>query len=300
MQLINVVIVLTLVIAPMGLVVMYFGFSKKSINEKRKNPINADLLRSPGESLTEQIEDKSLDIDSYLTTLAIVPLLCYTFYLQNKPSLFSAITFVILGIGFTVFFANKLVKLSKLRYQLKLGYDAELAVGQELNNLMRDGYYVFHDVHLNNSTEDYNIDHVVVGATGVFAVETKGRSKPVQKDGKAEYKLTFDGAQLAFPTWTETKPIEQAKRQASTLQKWLSSAVGETVEVKPVLAIPGWYINNIGRGEVAVINGKKSAGYFNSARGQKLNEKLITQIAHQLEQRCRNVKPQAYTNNKVQ
>lgn len=159
---------------------------------------------------------------------------------------------------------------------------------------MREGYFVFHDVHLNNSADDYNIDHVVIGASGVFAVETKGRSKLVQKGGKVEFKVKYDGTQLIFPNKVEIEPIEQAKRQAISLQKWLSAAVGESVEVKPVLAIPGWFTE--GRGEVAIINGKNSAGYFNGARGQKLSDKLIIQIAHQLEQCSRNVKPQAYSN----
>ena len=293
MQILNVIFLLVLVIAPMSFVVAYLMYSKKRTNDLRKNPINIDLLRNPGESLSEQIEDKNLDVDSYLTSLAIGPLLCYTMFLQGNQSELNAILLTIVGLGFTVFFTYKLVKLSQVRNKLKLGYEAELAVGQQLNSLMRDGYYVFHDVHLNNSVDDYNIDHVVVGTTGVFAVETKGRSKPIQKDGKAEFKVKFNGTQLIFPTWVESEPVEQAKRQASALQKWLSSAVGEAVEVKTVLAIPGWYIETTGKSDVAIINGKKSANYFNNTSGQKFNEKLITQIAHQLEQRCRNIKPQA-------
>ena len=300
MQLLNVLIILALVLAPMGLVVAYFVYSKKRISEKRKNPINTDLLRSPGESLTEQIEDKSIDVDSYLSALAIGPLMSYAMYLQSKHTVFNIILYAIVGLGFTVFFGYKLVKLSQSRNKLKLGYDAELAVGQELNNLMHDGYYVFHDVHLNNSVDDYNIDHVVIGTSGVFAVETKGRSKPMQKEGKAEFKVKFDGVQLTFPNWVETEPIEQAKHQASSLQKWLSSAVGESIEVKPVLAIPGWFVDSVGRGNVAVINGKKSAAYFNNSKGQELDDVLVKRIAHQLEQRCRNVKPQAYSNKKAQ
>ena len=299
MQTLNVIFLLVLILAPMAFVVAYLMYSKKRTNDLRKNPINIDLLRSPGESISEQIEDKSLDVDSYLTALAIAPLLCYAMYLQRNPSELNAILLTIVGFGFTVFFAYKLVRLSKIRNNLKLGYDAELAVGQELNSLMRDGYYVFHDVHLNNSVDDYNIDHVVVGTTGVFAVETKGHSKPIQKNGKAEFKVKFNGTQLIFPTWVESEPVEQAKRQASALQKWLSSAIGEAVEVKPVLAIPGWYIETTGKSDVAIINGKKSANYFNNTSSQKFNEKLITQIAHQLEQRCRNVKPQAYAKKKA-
>jgi hypothetical protein len=40
---------------------------------------------------------------------------------------------------------------------LRAGYDAELAVGQELDKLMREGAWVFHDV----PGENFNIDHVV-------------------------------------------------------------------------------------------------------------------------------------------
>jgi hypothetical protein len=295
-QLTNVLILSTLVLAPMGLVVAYFVYSKKRINEKRKNPINNDLLRSPGESLSEKIEDLSLDIDSYLMALTISPLLCYTLYLQSNRSLLITIGLALFGISFTITFAYKLLKLGQQRNKLKLGYDAELAIGQELNTLMRDGYWVFHDL----PAENYNIDHVVVGANGVFAVETKGRSKPVQKEGKAEFKVKFDGNQLIFPTWVETKPLAQAKRQASSLQKQLSSAVGESVEVKPVLAIPGWFIEVSSKSEVVLINGKNCGNIFNKLSCQKLDEQQIKCIAHQLDQRCRNVKPQAYKNKKAQ
>jgi hypothetical protein len=296
MQLLNVAILLLLVLAPMGLVVAYFVYSKKRICEKRKNPINTELLRSPGESLTEKIEDKNLDIDSNLTVLAISPLLCYTMYLQTNRSLLIAISLAIVGFSFTLFFTYKLVKLAQERNKLKLGYDAELAVGQELNALMRDGYWVFHDVPANG----YNIDHVVVGADGVFAVETKGRSKPTAIKGRDKAQIKFDGNQLIFPTWKETEPLEQAKRQASSLQKELSSSVGETVEVKPVLAIPGWFIDVIGKGDVVVINGKNCSGIFSKLNCQNLNEQQVKRIVHQLDQRCRNVKPQAYKKQKAQ
>ena len=187
----------------------------------------------------------------------------------------------------------KLVKQINARNKLTLGYEAELAVGQELNMLMRQGYYVFHDVNLDVTTNKFNVDHVVLGKSGVFAVETKGRTKPVKGDAKVNANVKYDGTQLNFPNWVEAEPVEQAKRQANTLQKWLSSSVGEVVEVKPVLAIPGWFVDRVGKGDVDVINGKNSAGYFNGVKSQNLSDKLVSQIAHQLEQISRNVKPKA-------
>lgn len=278
-----------LMLIPTALVVGYIVYSRKRASKLRKNPINNALLRSPGESLWEKIEKYNLDIDLYLTFMFVIPLLAYISYLKSNKTVFVSVTLTVLGVAFTFYAAYKLIKLIKAKNKLTLGYDAELAVGQELNGLMRDGYYVFHDFLADN----YNIDHIVIGATGVFAVETKGRSKPIQSDGKSEFRVKYDGKQLTFPTWTETEPLEQAKRQASSLQKWLSSAVGEPVEVKPILVIPGWFIERTSNHGIIVINGKNPLNIFGKTNGVELNKKLIAQVAHQLDQRCRTVKPQA-------
>jgi hypothetical protein len=193
-----------------------------------------------------------------------------------------------------LFTGYKIIKFSNKRENLRLGYDAELAVGQELNLLMRQGFYVFHDVNLKNTISEFNIDHVVVGTTGVFAVETKGRSKPTDNIGKDSSKVNFDGKKLVFPQWEETEPVEQAKRQAAALQKWLSSAVGEPITARAVIALPGWFTNTTNKTEIALINGKNPEKFFNVMRGSELSDKQIKQIAHQLDNLCRNVEPKAY------
>jgi hypothetical protein len=59
------------------------------------------------------------------------------------------------------------------------------------------GYQVFHDVQF----ERRNVDHVVVGPKGVFALETKTRRKPF----KEKNRVAFDGEAvwIAFgsPMW---------------------------------------------------------------------------------------------------
>jgi hypothetical protein len=274
MQFLKVLIPLFLMIIPMALVVSYIVYTRKRVHALRKNPINNDMLRSPGESLWEQIEDKKLDIDTYLTLMPILPLILYISYLQSTKTITTTLLLLTLGLVGTGISSYRLINLIKAKNKLTLGYDAELSVGQELNALMRDGYYVFHDF----PAENYNIDHVVVGPTGVFAIETKGRSKPIQKDGKSEFKLKYDGKQLIFPSWVETKPLEQAKRQATSLQKWLSSAVGEPLEVKAILAIPGWYIERTSNQGIIVINGKNPINIIGKTNGSELNMKLIAQF----------------------
>lgn len=148
---------------------------------------------------------------------------------------------------------------------------------------------MFHDL----PADKFNIDHVVVGRNGVFVVETKGRAKPGQ-DVNNSWKVRYDGARLEFPGLTETKPLEQADRQAKWLQQWLSSAVGEPVGVRPVLVLPGWFIERTSRNGMPVINGKNPENVFGKIGQTPLTDKLVQQIVHQLDQRCRNVVAKAY------
>lgn len=267
-----------------------------SKKEARKNPLTNDLLRGPGESLREKIDELTSDIMGILASLMLMPVLLYAMALSIQvfaKTLGKAMIlfYVTVGIILTCWFLVKVTKAYGIRSKYRLGLDAEVATGQELNHLMRAGFWVFHDF----PADTFNIDHVVIGATGVFAVETKGRSKPISNKGAYEREVLYDGSILKFPGWEEQKPVEQAARQAKWLQDWLSKAVGEPVTTQPVLALPGWFIKRTKPGGVPIINGKNCSSYFmKAANGKLLPETLISRIVFSVEQRCRNVQPRAY------
>ena len=54
----------------------------------------------------------------------------------------------------------------------------------------------------------FNVDHVVIGPTGVFAVETKARSKPVNGGGKQDATVVCHGDHLAFPNGSDYASVE--------------------------------------------------------------------------------------------
>jgi len=169
------------------------------------------------------------------------------------------------------------------------GYDGGVATGQELNRMMLRGYHVYHDF----VAEKFNIDHIVVGPAGVFAVETKGRAKPVSGNGTADSKVVYDGKCLQFPKWIKVKPLEQAKNQAQWLERWLSSATGEKTQVRPVLALPGWFVDRTSSEGIPVINPKQFKGIAKPVNGKTLDARRIESIVHQIEQRCRNIESRA-------
>ena len=268
------------------------GLGKKG----RRSPLTRQLLRSPGESLRAQIQDLTVNIDVYLIMTCTMPLVFFSTYLSqmhlggNKDNIASIIIYATAAVFVTGFFAVNLLRLLKKRRSLYLALDCELAVGQELNHLMQHGYRVYHDF----PADKFNIDHVVIGPKGVFAVETKGRPKRNEKGGQGEAKVIFDGKTLKFPSWSETKPIEQALRQGVWLSEWLASAIGEPVKVIPVLALPGWYIVNEKSSNIVTFSGKNPA-YILKAGNDSLSDNVIQRISHQIEQKCRDVKPTAYS-----
>jgi len=281
--------------------VLWLWVKKKDLSGRR-NPLTRDLLRAPGESLRERISDINFDVAAFFALSPLPLIYIYAAAMSEKafsghwPPLRVIVLDGIAAAGMLSWIWWRLWTLLRTRRFLTLGYEAELAVGQELNQLLSQGFHVFHDV----AGREFNIDHVVIGSTGVFAVETKGRSKPgARQDASESQKVMYDGASLQFPGWIETKPLQQAQMQANWLQEWLSSAIGEGVAVQPVLVLPGWYIERTSGHGMPVLPGANLQKYFEKPKGEtRLDEIHINRIAHQLDRRCRTVAPRAYAKDR--
>jgi hypothetical protein len=116
-----------------------------------------------------------------------------------------------------------------------------------------------------------------------------------QGRGQSDATVVYDGRSLTFPDSVKTEePLHQARRQAIWLSTWLTSAIAEPVAVKPVLALPGWYIERTTWGDVLLLNGKDYRFLVSQRTGTALSDALIQRISHQLEQRCRDVEPKAH------
>lgn len=263
----------------------------------RKSPITRDLLHPPGHSLREQMDDLSGRVnDDLIWLIALPPMVGAAFAMQIafdgevrawRLSWLYGLTII----ACIVIVTRRIFRKSAEMDRLRAGYDAEMAVGQELDQLMCQGARIFHDV----PCEHFNIDHVVVAPHGVFAVETKGYTKQVQDDGKsgkASATVVFDGSELKFPAWVTQGPLKQAERQAQWLSKWLSSATGDAHSALPVLALPGWFVDRQGRGKVRVFSGRELNGLLKAQGAVPLSPEQFTRAVHQLDQRCRTVAPQ--------
>jgi hypothetical protein len=274
----------------------FLVWARRLQRRNKRSPLTLKLLRGPGEKLRQELIELHWDLSAYFALLFAFPLLTLSIHLSQShfadtPETpfrwFLTGVMMTCGVGFIIF---KIWRLGQLRYDLQNGLEAEIAMGQELDQLMRAGAVVFHDV----PAEGFNIDHVVVTGGGVYAVETKARMKPDRGGGKRDATVHFNGEGLSFPSWRDAETLEQARRQAKWLSKWISSAVGEQISVKPVVALPGWFVERAGRGDVIVISGREAPSLLKGWQSTAFSAQQIARIAHQLEQRCRDVEPTQY------
>jgi Nuclease-related domain len=287
--------ILTIAVAA-GVIGLLVGFGQLWLwQEGRKNrrkPVSEKLLRPPGEMLRLQIEELDDKLVPWLASVAFAPIIMVSSYTLTHKNLGSDLTQLVTDIGIgglmTMIAIWRILKLAKRRKDLRLGFSGERAVGEELNKLMLDGFQVFHDVPF----DKYNIDHVVVGPSGVFAVETKAKSKGgVSKGSKLkDYELVYDGKVICYPCGaTDTEHLQQARRNGKSLADFLAKSTGEVVGVEAILTYPGWYVLRQGRGDVHVLSPKEIRKCVMRNGPAVLSEQRIRQIVHQLDQKCRTV-----------
>jgi hypothetical protein len=259
---------------------------------KERPPVSEKLLRPAGESLRKELERLDERVNDTLLWLFVGPALLTTVLLVQTPALKLSQSYVALGLMLIAsvvafaFLARRLVLLLNVRRDFRLGFAGERAVAEELNQLMLDGCRVFHDVPM----EPYgNIDHVVLAPTGIYAIETKARRKRPAPAGQRDHEVVFDGKLLNFPHYSDTKALGQAKHQADRLRMFLSKAIGEPVKVGAILTFPGWLVSSRVKSEIKVLNPKGIRSAVRDSRLPVLPKQMLDRIAHQLDQRCRDV-----------
>ncbi|WP_123631333.1 nuclease-related domain-containing protein [Salinisphaera orenii] len=257
---------------------------------QRRHPLTQGLLRPPGYTLGQEVARLQIDGAYLLFEVVIfgVGILVIGLVALATLGLSFGVSLVVSLIALGAYSLYQTVRWLRLLGELRrkrLGWEGELATGEELNHLMRRGYAVFHDLE----GEKFNIDHVAVGPGGVYAIETKARMKQRREGVEDMWRATYNGERIDFAGYSTDAPIEQARRNAAWLSKWLTSAVGERVTTKAVVALPGWYVTRTGRSDVNVVSAREVDGMVPKTLSAPLTEKLIQQIAHQLDARCRDV-----------
>lgn len=293
----SLLLILPLLFLPVALLVGGLLFLKwRDRRDARRLPVDSKTLpNQAGAEVRKRLDDAS---DEFWTVAAMalfagpmIPLLILVGEARRKaPNLFEfgawpIATYVFILVGGVAVLLQQARRHVLLMRRCREGLAAELATAHGLQGLIPEGLLVFHDL----PADRFNIDHVVVGNSVVFAIETKSRKKPAAT-GKASARVRYDGKALHFPDHVATKPLEQAARQARWLAEHLSGATGNPVRVIPVVALPGWFVEQtaslpLSGNDVRVINPKNPVFMHKLNFGPAMAEDQRRRIAWALTKR---------------
>lgn len=159
--------------------------------------------------------------------LILIMFWCYlTYLLLTKYFHFQAVPSIILSVVVIAIFKlidQKEWQLINLARKYRQGLEGEALVANELKKLP-DGYVVIQDVKLPNTKT--NIDFVVLGANGIFAIEVKSHSGNITYDGK---RLLLNGYKSKFNF------LSQAHTESVTLTEYLQANVDRSLYAIPIL-----------------------------------------------------------------
>jgi hypothetical protein len=254
------------------------------------SPLRSRPLRTAGESLTyrrtvswlKHVQAPAL-MAGFLIVIAVLEWYRWATGIPPAPMLYTGA-----ALAATVFAAFR-IWAAHLRLQnMVQGEEGEKETASILDKLRLHAANIFHDV----PGQGFNVDHVVIHKTGIYAVETKTPSKP---NGKTQ--IFYDGSRLYMAedpkqSTSGVDGIDQAKANAKWLSKLLQETTGKRFPVRPVLAFPGWWVNRSGaglNGDLLVINPKQME-YELSRSPERLRSEDVHLCAYHLDRHIRTAK----------
>jgi hypothetical protein len=169
---------------------------------------------------------------------------------------------------------------------------AQRITQRKLARLERSGYRALHARPIPDSTEF--IDHLVVGPTGVYAIDSEKHSKKLPIRVK-------NGKQIWIGPKSQKPRLEHARWEAGRASELISARLGREVNVRPALAIYGphipWDIAVIR--EVDVFNGDRLRRYLKRRARIRESMKLSRDEVMRIYQAAEEVLPFTTTTQEV-
>lgn len=118
--------------------------------------------------------------------------------------------------------------------QVKFLRDANIAIGHSLQRLVSGRSRVFHDVRTGAGI----IDHVVVGPSGLYAVNV------IAERGTRKRSVRLQDNELRFANGSRTISLERVAERTTRLEGDFRQLLKHAVRVRSVIAVPGWDVDD--------------------------------------------------------
>lgn len=243
-------------------------------SKKKKRSTVPVVRRTPGQSLREEWDRL---INDKLPFVVFVPLMLWFVWFTQwqqvarksppQPEFWLVAAIVVTGVAVVA-----CLRLIPRARNLVRGERGELRVAEILEDLRSSGYRAFHDL----VGDGYNIDHVVVGPAGVFAIETKFRSG----GGEIEFRNSEGLFVGGYPE--EKDCLKQARGNAFEVSRIIKEHCRMNQWVKPLVVFVGdWTIKNDWRDTDAwVFSTDQIANYLDRQQPELLRREIDLICTH--------------------
>ncbi len=163
--------------------------------------------------------------------------------------------------------------------QIQWHQQARESVDQMVRPLIKRGYHVFSDLHIDDMATDY----LIVGPKGIFTLQVLVHGEDAAIKGEVEPTVTYDGRTLFFPQGNKDyECIEAATQQAERLSEWLSERLASPVAARAILALPGWQIKRVSAEGISVINPSQLEALFQYIKPRPLDKTEVGAIVSRI------------------
>lgn len=241
------------------------------------------IMHEAAQRFRDEIERVSGALSAYLSGGLIFVMLFAVAYVFRAQELFSGYPrwqmyglLAVLSVA-ACFAAWRLIKKVVWRQQLRLHRDANVAIGHQLRQIAPGTSRVYHEV----ATGAGVVDHVVVGQSGIYAVNVVPR-RPA-RDGSVQLVEN----ELHFSTTERTQSIVETAAKTSRLEREFRKLLGHKVRVRSVIAVPGWEVESQTSEKHLVVN-ERNLSMLSGWKDQRdyLMDEDVEALLADLTERC--------------
>jgi len=266
------------------------------VQGSERAPVTGKLLRPPGEHLRVRLnllEDQSRWLLLAASAVPLLVLLLGGLALSGRPpEQVGLVIPIVTGAGFLLTAGAGAYLLHRTlaeRGSRSRALQGHRIVNDSLAPLVLAGFKIFHDVPAEGGDAENNLHHVVVGRSGIFAIEARTPASQPVIPGRKPQEIVFDGDQLIYPWGQDAVGLVPARRKAEWLSEWIYQLTGERIGVAAVLTFPGWWVTSTASRDIRVCNPNQLAALMQQAPDSNLGETHRELIIRNLETRCRDV-----------
>jgi hypothetical protein len=242
------------------------------------------IMHEAAQRFRDELERLSASQAIYLSGTLVFLLLFVAAYVLQAGSLFEGYPAwqLWLQIGFlalaSLVAAWRLGRTILARRKVKFVRDANVAVGHQLQQISTGANRVFHDV----KTSAGIVDHVLVGQTGVYAINV------VARRGGRKGSAALNNNAIHFSNSDDAIPVVDITAGAIRLEKEIARMLGHKVRVRSVLAVPGWDIGQQSSDKHLLVN-ERTIPMLRGWRDQSdyLMNEDVDALQKELTARCR-------------